>query len=197
MFVTSLFPRLKVAVDTFPRKHKQRIMTFGEYVRHAVYKEVDIKIYKPISTSCIFGQVMRTPMRQATSENEDVPDHQARGSNRSRTACDSNLLPSPLPVRNLVLDTAAYLYDDGKMDLQPIPLAAHPSRRSPFNWKMYNDYFRLKHQSLRSPYAPSINPGNDFRATHIVDSLFETLKVAAWCAVALGDRPDAWEGSSI
>jgi hypothetical protein len=200
VFMTLLFPRLEVRVETFPKgrtQASQRVMRLAENFGDSVDMVVDIKVYKPVSNSCLFGQIMRTPMRRATWEYEDVLDDFPRSSNQPRTVCDGHLLPLPLSVRNLVFNTTAYLYDDGKMDIEALPLAAPPSRRSPFNWRMYNDQIRLKRQDLHSSGALSVNPGNEIPARHIINSLFETLKVAAWCTVALKDRPNSGEGSSI
>lgn len=116
----------------------------------------DVRIYKPVATSCLFGTLLRTPMRQSVKAGAPM-------------AC-SGL------VSSFVLHEGGYLYaserqyDEGKhawkpnLKRQPLVAAISLNLRLPCDWS-----------SISSSFRSEVIP-----AKHVVDSLFELLKIATW-----------------
>jgi hypothetical protein len=186
----AIFPNIKVLVETFG----------GGDDFPADY--VDVRIYKPISTSCVLDRLLWTPMRRRTMRTENVPPR-SRGLTHSAGAND--FLPLPLPLGDLVLSRAGYLHNN---DNTGDGLNIAPNSIIPIHESLYHGTLVLKHYSLRSAQTLPICPRKSVIAKHIVHSLFALLKVAAshktldrqiaiWDAVNFGQPLKHHEGLRV
>jgi hypothetical protein len=139
--------------------------------------EVAIDIYKPISTSCIFAHLLRTPMRES--------------------AQTGVWLAFPRFVTNLEFHGSGYLFDNGTLDDlldnamgftiegEPIwverPFLQQPS----FDRRIY-----LRNETLLGEPTASITYSDDpgLLPKQVINSLLEVLKVVAMSDGTLGHR---------
>jgi hypothetical protein len=158
----SLFPGLQVQITTSDNDLKDS----GDLVHHP--DQIRIAVFKPVSIDCLFTCVLATPMRQSI-----------------RTKA---FLAGPRLVHEVSLGPHGYIYDDGRLDLAGehswTPLCRHPST-------VKFDIFSLQPRGLHLGYEQSLlTPDADFDSApveHLVDSLFELMKIVGSSDIALRD----------
>jgi hypothetical protein len=168
--VKPLFPNLQVRVGTLSHRRKNSADDFG------AADEVDIAIYRPISTSCVFLHPLRTPMRRRMMGDISSLPEFLRESVRNSWLND--YLPLPLPMKNIVLDDTGSLQDDISWDIRGVAAPNTLVQRPPYR-SFYQGTIVLKHQNSHSTQQLPPSHGNPVPAANIVTSLFQLLRLAA------------------
>jgi hypothetical protein len=114
-----------------------------------------LKIYQPISTSCVFAHVLRTPMRGGTHLKV--------------------LLAYPRFVRDIVISRSGYLFDDGTLDFGGTQAESFLLQQPSFDRKLF-----IHDRNLfdTRPAWTRLNNSSE-SANHVIDSFLESLKMAA------------------
>jgi hypothetical protein len=141
LFLPLLFPDLKVQIETI-----------ADEERPASYSIV-VKVFKPISTGCLFNHLLRTPMR-GDMENK-------------------RFLLFPRCVCELELFEGGQLFDDGALVFGEEPLESSLLRQ-------WNRSIIIHNRSLSDIGGFSNDNGNPGSTKRIIDTLFEVLKIAGW-----------------
>jgi hypothetical protein len=149
-FFSLLFPDMKVQIRTISGD------AYDGGTMAPVATPIFVKIYKPISTGCIFAHLLRTPMRESMQTKV--------------------FLAFPRFVTHLGFYGSGYFFDDGTLNAEETqaqsPLLQQPS---------FDRSICIHNSSLRGERTAAThldNPG--LLVKHTIESLLEILKLAVW-----------------